>query len=108
MQIKTSGKSINTPIGRYRFLRLPFSIFSASEVFQRSIAQMIEGLEGVVRIIDDLLVRGNTIEEHDQRLIQLKRARNRQSEIKQKQMQNQNEGNQIHWTYPQFAGTKAK
>ncbi|KAL1277849.1 hypothetical protein QQF64_024522 [Cirrhinus molitorella] len=68
--------TINTPIGRYRFLRLPFGISSASEVFQRSIAQMIEGLEGVVNIIDDLLVWGDTIEEHDQRLLKLlKRAR---------------------------------
>ena len=37
---------------------------------------MIEGLEGVVNIIDDLLVWGDTIEEHDQRLIKvLERAR---------------------------------
>lgn len=37
---------------------------------------MIEDLDGVVNIIDDLLVWGDTIEEHDQRLIQLlKRAR---------------------------------
>ena len=37
---------------------------------------MIEGLEVVVNIIDDLLVWGDTIEEHDQRLIKvLERAR---------------------------------
>jgi hypothetical protein len=80
-QIKLDEESsklctFNTPIGRYRFLRLPFGISSASEVFQRSVAQMIEGLEGVVNIIDDLLVWGDTIEEHDQRLIKvLERAR---------------------------------
>ena len=68
--------TFNTPIGRYRFLPLPFGISSASEVFQRLVAQMIEGLEGVVNIIDDLLVWGDTIEEHDQRLIKvLERAR---------------------------------
>ncbi len=61
--------TINTPIGQYCLLRLPCGISSASEVFQRSIAQKIEGLEGVVNIIDDLLVWGDTIEEHDQRLI---------------------------------------
>ena len=37
---------------------------------------MIEGLEGVVNIINNLLVWGDTIEEHDQRLIKvLERAR---------------------------------
>lgn len=67
-QIKLDRESsklctMNTPIGRYRFLHLPFGISSASEFFQRSIAQMIEGLEGVVDIIDDLLLWGDTVEE---------------------------------------------
>lgn len=63
--------TFNTPIGRYHLLHLPFGIPSVSEVFQRSVAQMIEGLDGVVNIIDDLLVWGDTIEEHDQRLHKL-------------------------------------
>ncbi|KAJ8358792.1 hypothetical protein SKAU_G00153170 [Synaphobranchus kaupii] len=72
-QIKLDDESyklctMNAPIGRYRFLRLPFGVSSASEVFQRSIVQMIEGLDGVVNIIDDLLVWGDTEEEHDRRL----------------------------------------
>ncbi|KAJ8336302.1 hypothetical protein SKAU_G00396450 [Synaphobranchus kaupii] len=75
-QIKLDEESsklctFNTPIGRYRFKRLPFGISSASEVFQRAVAQMIEGLEGVVNIIDDLLVWGDTSEQHDERLIKL-------------------------------------
>lgn len=63
--------TFNTPIGRYRFLRLPFGISSAPEVFQRAVAQMIEGLDGVVNIIDDLLVWGDSKEEHDHRLKKL-------------------------------------
>lgn len=80
-QIKLDEESsklctFNTPIGRYRFLRLPFGVSSASEVFQRAIAQMIEGLDGVVNVIDDILVWGETVEEHDRRLVQLlKKAR---------------------------------
>lgn len=75
-QIKLDEESsklctFNTPIGRYRFKRLPFGLSSASEVFQRAVAQMIEGMDGVVNIIDDLLVWGDTLEQHDQRLIQL-------------------------------------
>lgn len=67
---------MNTVIGRYCFVHLPFGISSASEVFQRSIAQMIEGLKGVVNIIDDLLVWGDSIKEPHHILIQLlKRAR---------------------------------
>ncbi|CAJ1049307.1 uncharacterized protein K02A2.6-like [Xyrichtys novacula] len=68
--------TFNTPLGRYRFLRLPFGISSASEVFQRAIAQMIEGLEGVVNIIDDLLVWGDSVAQHDHRLrLLLQRAK---------------------------------
>lgn len=68
--------TFNTPVVRYRFLRLPFGISSASEVFQRSVAQMIEGLDGVVNVIDDLLVWGDTVDERDQRLWKLlERAR---------------------------------
>lgn len=75
-QIKLDEESsklctFNTPIGRYRFKRLPFGISSASEVFQRAVAQMIEGLDGVVNIIDDLLVWGDTLEQHDRRLMRL-------------------------------------
>lgn len=80
-QIKLDNESsklctFNTPIGRYRFLHLPFGVSSASKVFQRAIAQMLEGLEGVVNVIDDILVWGETTEEHDHRLIKLlERAR---------------------------------
>lgn len=75
-QIKLDTESsklctFNTPIGRFRFLRLPLGISSASEVFQRAIAEMIEDLDGVVNIIDDLLVWGDSQQEHDERLKRL-------------------------------------
>uniref|UniRef100_A0A3P9J671 ribonuclease H n=1 Tax=Oryzias latipes TaxID=8090 RepID=A0A3P9J671_ORYLA len=63
--------TFNTPFGRYRFKRLPFGISSAPEVFQRCIARHLEGLEGVVNVIDDILVWGENIEQHDGRLRQL-------------------------------------
>lgn len=43
----------------------------ASELFQRSMSKVIEDLEGVVNISDDLLVWGDTIKKHDQRLRKL-------------------------------------
>lgn len=47
-----------TPFGRFHFLRLPFGINSAPEHFQRVMAEVIDGLKGVVCHIDDLLVWG--------------------------------------------------
>ena len=58
-----------TPFGRYQFNRLPFGITSAPEHFQKRMNQILEGLEGVVCLIDDTLIYGKTKEEHDERLM---------------------------------------
>ena len=57
-----------TPFGRFHFNRLSFGINSAPEHFQCMMAEVIEGLEGVVCHIDDLLVWGRDQDEHDTRL----------------------------------------
>ena len=57
-----------TPFGRYSFNRLPFGITSAPEHFQRRISEILQSLEGVVCLIDDILIYGKTQEEHDKRL----------------------------------------
>uniref|UniRef100_A0A8C7X6F1 ribonuclease H n=1 Tax=Oryzias sinensis TaxID=183150 RepID=A0A8C7X6F1_9TELE len=57
-----------TPFGRYCFKRLPFGITSAPEIFQRKMLETLEGLEGVEVFMDDILVHGATMEEHDARL----------------------------------------
>ena len=49
-----------TPFGRYAFNRFPFGITSA-----------LEHLDGVVCLIDDVLVYGKTEQEHDQCLKEL-------------------------------------
>lgn len=56
-----------TPFGRYKFLRLPFGICSASEVFHNAMVKIF-AREGVECFVDDLLVYGRTKEEHDARL----------------------------------------
>ncbi|CAG4950691.1 unnamed protein product [Colias eurytheme] len=56
-----------TPFGRYRFLRLPFGISSACEVFH-SVMHRLFACEGVETYVDDVLVYGKTKEEHDERL----------------------------------------
>ena len=53
-------RTFNTPFGRYRFLRLPFGIKSAPEV--------LEDIDGAEAIVDDILVWGRDIQEHDARL----------------------------------------
>ena len=66
--------TFNSPFGRYRWLRMPFGISSAPEVFQRSMHQLIEDLDGIEVIADDFMVfgRGNSHEEavadHDSKL----------------------------------------
>ena len=57
------------PFGRYHFNRLPFGITSAPEHFQRKMSVLLRDLEGVICLIDDILIYGNTQEEHDERLL---------------------------------------
>ena len=58
-----------TPYGRYKFKRLPFGINAGPEFFQKRMAQILEGLDGVQVNIDDMLVYAQTREEHDTRLM---------------------------------------
>jgi len=57
-----------TPFGHYCFHRLPFGITSAPEHFQHRMSEILSGLDGVVCMMDDILVHGKTQEEHDERL----------------------------------------
>lgn len=57
-----------TPFGRYCFKRLPFGITSAPEIFQRKMLETLEGLEGIEVFMDDILVYGTSMEQHDARL----------------------------------------
>ena len=70
LQIKLDKESsllttFNTPIGRFRWLRLPFGIKSAPEVFQRIMDTMLEGIPEAKAIMDDILVAGVDAADHD-------------------------------------------
>ena len=56
--------TFNSPFGRYRYLRLPMRIRSSQDSFFRK----IDELPGVTSIIDDILIFGQTREEHDKHL----------------------------------------
>lgn len=57
-----------TPYGRYCFNKLPFGISSAPEHFQKRMSQILSGLDGVVILMDDVLVFGRNQDEHNARL----------------------------------------
>lgn len=57
-----------TPLGRFCYRRLPFGISSAPEYFQKRMMEVLEGLAGVICMMDDILVFGATQEEHNRRL----------------------------------------
>ena len=52
--------TMNTPFGRYSFLRCPFGITSAPEIFNRRIKNLFMGEEGIESFFDDVLVWGKT------------------------------------------------
>ena len=66
--------TMHTPIGRYRWLRMPFGVSLGPEEYQRRQHEVLEGLKGVVNKADDILVfgSGETVEEaekdHDMNL----------------------------------------
>ncbi len=70
--------TFQTCFGRYRYLRLPFGINGASEYFQKKLLSALEGLQGVVCIADDVIIHGESEDEHD---INLKQFLSRCKEI---------------------------
>lgn len=50
--------TFQTPWGRYRWHRMPFGIAPAPEIFQMKLDQNLEGLSGVFKIADDILITG--------------------------------------------------
>ena len=71
--------TFSTPFGRFRWLRMPFGISSAPEIWQRKMHEAIEGLQGVKVIADDFLVCGfgdtvdEAVKDHDQNLTRLRK-----------------------------------
>lgn len=55
---------MHTPVGRYRWLRMPFG---GPEEYQQRQHEVLEGLKGVVNKADDILIFycGETTEEAD-------------------------------------------
>ena len=58
---------MHTPVGRYRWLRIPFGVSLGPEEYQQRQHEVLEGLKGVVNKADDILIFGcgETTEEAD-------------------------------------------
>ena len=54
-----------TPHGRFRFLRLPFGLSCAPEIFQKVFAEIFKDIHGVGIYIDDIIIYANSLEEHN-------------------------------------------
>lgn len=63
-ELSKEFSKINTPYGLYQFQRLPFGIASAPAIFQKLIDQLIAGLSKTGGYLDDIVVSGETAEEH--------------------------------------------
>ena len=51
--------TMHTPIGRYRWLHVPFGVGLGLEEYQRRQHEALEGLPGVVNKADDILAFGS-------------------------------------------------
>ena len=56
--------TINTHQVLYRYNRLVFGITSAPAIWQRSMDQILEGVEGTSYILDDMIITGKDDKEH--------------------------------------------
>lgn len=60
--------TFNSPMGRWRFLRMAFGIRSAQDEFIKAMDQCLEGLDGVRTLVDDIVVFANDRATHDRNL----------------------------------------
>ncbi|XP_056150236.1 uncharacterized protein K02A2.6-like, partial [Lampris incognitus] len=56
--------TINTHRGLYHYNRLPYGVASAPAIFQKIMDQVLQGMEGVICYLDDILITGKDTERH--------------------------------------------
>ena len=66
--------TFSTPFGRYRYLRMPYGISSASDACQKYISEVVRDIVGVTNSQDDILIWGDDEEELKQRTIKVFKA----------------------------------
>ena len=71
LPLETNSKqytTINTHRGLFQYNRLPFGVSSAPGIFQRAIDDLVKGIPHVAAYMDDILLTGETQEQHLQNL----------------------------------------
>ncbi|UYV61233.1 K02A2.6-like [Cordylochernes scorpioides] len=53
-----------TPFGRYKYCRMPFGISLAPEYFQRVMSIILQGMDGVICYLDDILIFASDSKTH--------------------------------------------
>ncbi|UYV69297.1 K02A2.6-like [Cordylochernes scorpioides] len=54
-----------TPFGRYKYCRMPFGISLAPKYFQRVMSIILQGMDGVMCYLDDILIFASDSKTHD-------------------------------------------
>jgi transposase InsO family protein len=54
-----------TPLGNFRFTTLPFGLACSPAIFTRTLQRVIHSIPNVLSYYDDLLIFGETLQEHD-------------------------------------------
>ena len=57
--------TFNSPHSRYSFLRLPFGLICAQDIFQKKVHETFGDLPGVTGIADDIVIYGCNLADHD-------------------------------------------
>ena len=60
--------AFSTHLGLYRYTHLNYGTNTAAEVFQNTLQQRLQGIDGLKNIADNILIFGRTRKEHDQAL----------------------------------------
>lgn len=60
--------AVTTSFGSFEFLRMPFGLRNAAQMFQRFIDQVLHGLHFCYAYIDDLLIASSSPDDHKQHL----------------------------------------
>lgn len=63
--------AITTPFGMFEYVRMPFGLRNAAQMFQHFIDQVTRGLTFCFTYIDDILVSSENREEHELHFLQL-------------------------------------
>lgn len=63
--------TINTHLGLFRYSRLTYGISSAPAIFQKTMDQILRGIEGVCCYLDDILITGNSLADCEKKVFEV-------------------------------------